>query len=201
MRHSGAIAALLVLSCQKAPESLPPSEPSPATPAAEPTPAPEPTAAAEPVVDAGTPTEADAAPPPAPACSPVAKAPTIDVFLRFSTGSASMGPSMPAVATLVAKVSAPSVKLGHEIWSSPAPTSCSAQAAGDAMSVSCITDEGQLHGRVFVAGEELVVEVTRGLPPLPVGAGADKLRYERETSVQVPCGSRLRVHAAARDYH
>jgi hypothetical protein len=58
---------------------------------------------------------------------------------------------------------------------------------------------------VYVAGEELVVEAARGLPLLPSPAGAsparaEKLRFERETSVKVPCGARLRAHPASRDY-
>lgn len=145
---------------------------------------------------------ADAAPP-ATACAPAAHPPTLDVYLRFSTRRQSLGPSAPRLEMLVAKITAATTKLNYEVWASPEPTSCEAKADGADMLVHCITDEAQIRARVHVVGEELVVD-SLGLGALmlePVGSRrkpATEQSMQRQASVKVPCGTRLRVHPASR---
>lgn len=208
-RPASIIAGLVLASCQKtgSPPAAEPTTPfvasapqkAPAAPPPEPAPAPAPGAAAP---AAGAETAAAAA---EPTCQAVAKPPLLDVRLSFTSRKGAPGSGLEGVWMLVAKVSAPSVKLSHEVWSSPAPTSCSARQDGEAMAVECITDEGQLHGRLRVVADELVFEASRGGPSMApaVGAGAPEppqRSVERERSVKVPCGTRLRVHPASRDY-
>ena len=204
LARSLALAGALALACQT-PAASPPAP----LPAVEPTPTAPASAAPTPVEDAGAPAPVadepdagfDAAP--APSCVPVGSPPVIDVRLVYLTRNEKMG-DMP-VSVMVAKVSAPAARLSHEIWSSPAPTGCSARVEGDELAFSCITDEGQIEGRARIWGEELLVETASGMPPMPrpfvVDASAPPPRtLTRVASAKVPCGATLRAHASSRSY-
>lgn len=199
------IALVMIGGCQRT-TAPPPPEPAPAV---APAPTPELGPAKVELVDASpAPAEAvsDAgAAPTKPPCAPVAKPPTYDATLRFSFSKGAPGTGMAGIDSLVATVSIPSLKVARQVWESPAPTSCSARQEGEEMAIHCITDEGTLSGRVRIAGEELIIEAGHGLPPgvsLEMGkpVAPPKPRLEPLLTVEVPCGARLRVQAASRDY-
>jgi hypothetical protein len=141
---------------------------------------------------------ADAAPEAASAaCAPVTNPPTYDVFFDLGKRPGKWG------SELWARVRVPGTALRKEVWASPAPTYCDSQVEGERLTFHCITDEGEARGSVGVVGQELVLEGWHGPPelvmpaPPPFGNPAPSRPprpFEREASVKVPCGARLRLH-------
>jgi hypothetical protein len=141
------------------------------------------------------------------ACEPVARPPTIDVYFDLHVSASAAGTSMgPGWSMLRARVRAPAAKLSHQVWESPAPTSCKGFEEAGALRFECLTDEGWVSGRVHVEGEELVIDTERGTGSRiasPVGAPAaspPRGTQARELRKAVPCGSRLAIHGKAKDH-
>ena len=134
-------------------------------------------------------------------CTPSESPPRYDVFFELGTRKAKWGPE------LWARVRVPGTSLQKEIWTSPAPTRCESQVEGERLTFHCITADGESRGWVGVVGEELVLESRRGEPELAVPAPPPGVAppapppprpFERDASVKVPCGTRLRLHPSTR---
>lgn len=203
---SSALFFVFALSCARPSPEIAPSPAGPPPPEPTASPAPEPAAAHDAATEASdaAPTDAGAV---AASCAPVARTPTIDVYFDLQVSASAAGSSMgPGWSLLRARVRAPAAKLSHQVWESPAPTSCKGFEEAGALRFECLTDEGWVSGRAHIDGEELVIDTERGTGSRiagPVGAPAaspPRGTQARELRKAVPCGSRLVIHGKSKDH-